>query len=132
MILSNFIGNASIIELLWVLNCFVGIALSVRNWREAMTDLRLVEHLTNGRHAIALGTLITESLILGKFTIFSILGIFSVALPSNTRVDSSHTDLFVALMLFVASLMLTGISAVNRRTSQYLLKYGVHARKEEE
>jgi hypothetical protein len=122
--LGNFIGNASFLELLWILNCFIGIGFSVRNWREALADYSTVEGLVNGRRTIAVSTLIIETLILCKFSIFSLLGIAATAIPSSE--SGSIVGLVFGLGFLIATVLLTAISAVNRHTTQYLMTYGIH------
>ena len=125
-LLGNWIGNASILEILWTLNSVLGIVISTRNWNSAWKDYRVIGGITNGRRAIAVGTLITETLIVAKFSIYIGIGLSAISLPNSD--PPNVIGIIVGTSLLVSSGLLTAISLVNRRTSQYLLKHGMQVR----
>lgn len=125
MLLHNLIGNASLLELLWTGNALFGLFLSIRNWRSALVDFTVLGGVTNGRRAIAIGTLVVEALISAKFCLYILVGAVAMNLPAG---GDTVIATLIGLVLLASSLMLTTISVVNRRVSDYLLKYGMHAR----
>lgn len=119
------IASASIIELIWILNAVVGMTLSQRNLREALTDYRALGDIRNGRRTIAVNTLTVESILLTKFFLYFVAGLFAITSPGG---PPSIVGIVVSMVLIIGSFLLTVISWSNRKTSGYLLSHGLQNR----
>lgn len=124
----SLIGNASFLEMFWTFNSIIGGFLSVRNWRSAFADYTIIGGITNGRRMIAVSTLIIETIILAKFALYLIIGIIALALPQAPPNQGTPVAVIIGFILVLATVGLTAISAINRRTSDYLIRYGMQTR----
>ena len=123
---TNLVATASVMELIWLLNATVGLTLSSRNFKDALTDYRALGKIQNGRRTIAVNSLILEGIISSKFLLYIIAGLF--AITADSVGPPSVVGMLVTTILVIGSILLTVISWSNRRTSQYLLAHGLQNR----
>lgn len=119
------IASASIIEMIWIINAVIGMTLSQRNLREALTDYRALGDIRNGRRTIAVNTLTVEAILLTKFFLYFVAGMLAVTTPGG---PPSFVGVVVSSVLIIGSFLLTVISWSNRKTSGYLLSHGLQNR----
>ena len=126
ILLRDFIGSVSIIELAWLLTAMAGIALAGLNAWEAILDYRALGGKRNGRRRIALGTVRREALRGLVNAIFLGIGMVAAFTPANP--NSTPLGVAVSLGLLIASVAYNLNSLMDRRDRLYLLRYGLQPR----
>ena len=122
----DLIGAASGFEILFLASALVGTYFSRLNLLESWQDWRALGSITNGRRAIALATIITETLLLSIHALYIIAALFAVTQhsPGNT----TAVGVLILSILVYASWAITAISVVSRRLRRYLSQYGMQPR----
>jgi hypothetical protein len=128
ILLQDAIGNASWIELAWILTALSGLYLSRLNGMEAMRDLQALGDVRNGRWRLAVGTLRRE-LVRGFVNVcFLMVGLIAAYYPANP--NPSLLGLAVSVVLLIASLSYNANSLLDRQDRVYLMRHGLQARDE--
>ena len=125
---TDLIGNASGFEILFLASALVGTWFSRMNLTESWRDFRALGGITNGRRAIAVATIVTETLLLSIHALYIIAALFAVTQPG--RSDTTAVGVLVLSILVYASWAVTGISIVSRRLRRYLNDHGLQPRDE--
>lgn len=125
---TDLVGHASGFELLFLASAILGVWFSRLNLAESWQDFRALAGIANGRRAIAVSNIITETLRLSIHALYVIAGLFAVT-QSNLRPSTASGVLILAILVY-ASWAITAISIVSRRTRLYLLANGLQARDE--
>jgi hypothetical protein len=125
---NDLIGAASGFEILVLASAVFGAWFSRINLSESWKDFRALGGITNGRRAIAVSNIVTETLRLSIHALYIIAALFAVTQhsPGNT----TPVGVLILSILVYASWALTAISVISRRTRLYLLAYGLQARDE--
>lgn len=124
----NWIGNASGFELLFLASALVGLYFSKLNITESWADYRALGGITNGRRAIAVATIIVETLLLSIHALYIIAALFAITQASSG--ETSPVGVLILSILVYASWAITAISIVSRRLRRYLNTYGLQPRDE--
>jgi hypothetical protein len=120
--------NASGFELLFLLSAIVGVWFSRLNMAEAWGDYRAIGGITNGRRAIALTTIVIETLLLSIHALYIIAGIVSTTIPASG--NATGLTVLILSILVNASWAVTAISIASRRLRHYLNDHGFQSRDE--
>lgn len=123
---TDLIGHASGFELLFLLSAVIGVWYSRINLAESWRDFRSLGGIANGRRAIAVSNIATETLRLSIHALYVIAGVFAVT-QSNLRPATPSGVLILSILVY-ASWAITAISIISRRTRLYLLTNGLQAR----
>lgn len=124
----SILGNASGFELLFLTSALVGVWFAGLNLSESVKDFRALGGISNGRRAIAVSNIATETLRLSIHALYIIAGLVAITIPSSGNA-TSLTVLILSILVY-ASWAVTAISYVSRRTRRYLLANGLQARDE--
>ena len=128
ILLRDFLGTASLIELLWVLAALGGLYLAGVNAWEAVLDFRALAGKRNGRYRLALGTIRREAIRGLVNAIFLGIGIVAVVTPASPY--STPLGVAVSLGLLLASVTYNANSALDRADRIYLMRHGLQSRDE--
>lgn len=123
---SDLLGHASGFELLFLVSALIGAYFSGLNIRESWADYRALGGITNGRRAIAVSMIVTETVRLTIHALYLIAVAFAVAQPAPEHVTA--VGVLIQAILVYASWAQTFISFTNRRTRIYLLAHGLQPR----
>ena len=123
---NNVIAKASVVELVWLFNATVGLTLSFRNLLEARADRKALGVISNGRRAIAINSIILETILTVKFSLYIVAGLFAIS--TSPTGPPTVTGTIVVFVLLTSAILLTIISWSNRRLSKYLLTHGLQNR----
>lgn len=124
----NLILHASGFELLFLVSALVGAWFSRLNMAESWRDYRALGGISNGRRAIAISNILTETLRLSIHALYVIAGLVAAAQPATGNA-TALTVLILSILVY-ASWAITAISIISRRTRLYLLSNGLQARDE--
>jgi hypothetical protein len=124
----SIFGNASGFELLFLASAFVGVWFSRVNMVESWGDYKALGGIANGRRAIAVASILTETLLLSIHALYIIAGIVAAFTPASGNA-TSLTVLILSILVY-ASWAVTAISIVSRRLRRYLTTFGLQARDE--
>jgi hypothetical protein len=122
----SILGNASGFELLFLASAVVGVWFSRSNLREAWADFRALGGIANGRRAIAVATIVSETLLLSIHALYIIAALFAVTQPGSG--NSTAIGVLILSILVYASWAITAISIVGRRLRRYLTTHGFQPR----
>lgn len=122
----DLIGHASGFEILFLISALVGTWFSRLNLSESWKDFRALGGITNGRRAIAVSNIVTETLRLSIHALYIIAALFAVT--QHSPGTTTAVGVLILSILVYASWALTAISVISRRTRLYLLAYGLQAR----
>lgn len=124
----HLIGNASGFELLFLASALVGVGFSRLNFAESWGDYRALGGITNGRRAVAVATIVIETLLLSIHALYIIAALFAVSQPNSGQ--TTAVGILILSILVYASWAITAISIISRRLRRYLTQYGLQARDE--
>ena len=124
----DLIGAASGFELLFLASAIVGAFFSRLNLSEAWSDWRALGGIANGRRAIAVATILVETLLLSIHALYIIAALFAVTQKSPG--PSTPVGVLILSILVYASWAITAISVISRRLRRYLSQHGMQARDE--
>ncbi len=124
----HLVGNATGFELLFLVSALIGVWFSRQNLAEAWGDHKALNGIANGRRAIALATIIVETLLLSIHSLYIIAALFAVSQPNGNEV--SAVGILIQSILVYASWAITAISIVSRRLRRYLNQFGLQPRDE--
>lgn len=125
---TDFLGNASGFELLFLTSALVGVWFSRLNFTEAWGDYKALGTITNGRRAIAVATIFSETLLLSIHALYIIAALFAVMQPATGQ--TTAVGVLILSILVYASWAITAISVVSRRLRRYLTQFGMQPRDE--
>ena len=121
----DILGNASGFELLFLASALIGIWFGRDNVREAWADYRSLGGIVNGRRAIAVASILTETIRLSIHGLYIIAGLVAVTIPAN---PTTTLGVLVLSILVYVSWAQTAIGYINRRLRDYLEAHGMQAR----
>lgn len=124
----DLIGPASGFEILFLASALIGVWFSRLNLSESVKDYRALAGITNGRRAIAVSNIVTETLRLSIHALYIIAALF--AMTQHSSGPTSPVGFLILSILVYANWAQTAISFVSRRTRIYLLQYGLQPRDE--
>ena len=124
----HLVGNATGFELLFLVSALVGVWFSRQNLAEAWGDHRALGGVANGRRAIALSTIVIETLLLSIHALYIIAALFAVFQPNPSQ--TTAVGILILSILVYASWAITAISIVSRRLRRYLTTFGLQPRDE--
>ena len=122
----SLIGHASGFELLFMLSAVLGVWFSRMNLHEAVHDFRALGGITNGRRAIAVATIVIETLLLSIHALYIIAALFAITQPAPST--TTAVGVLIQSILVYASWAITAVSIVSRRLRRYLSQFGLQAR----
>lgn len=128
ILLNDVLGNASLIELAWILTAAAGIFVAGLNALEATGDFRALGGVRNGRRRIAIGTIRREIIRMFVNVLFLPVGVVAAFIPANPH--STWLGVYISLTLLLASVAYNANSLLDRADRKYLMRYGIQARDE--
>lgn len=126
ILLRDMIGNASIIELIWIVTAVSGMYLARLNGVEAWHDFNALGGKQNGRRRIAIGSIRREVVRGFVNACFLVVGVIAALNPANP--NATVLGLVLALVLIMASVSYNVNSFLDRQDRIYLMRYGMSAR----
>ena len=128
ILLRDFLGTASLIELAWLLTAMAGLYLSGLNAWEAFLDYQSLGGKVNGRRRIAIGTVRREAVRGLVNAIFLGIGLVALVTPANP--NSTPLGVAVSVGLLLASVAYNANSYLDRADRVYLMTHGLQGRDE--
>ena len=123
----DILYNATGFELLFFLSALLGAWFSRKNFAEAWADFRALGGISNGRRAVAIGTIVVETILLSIHAFYIIASLIAITTPGTGRPPTAVGILLQSILVY-ASWGMTGISFTTRRVRQYLNLHGLQAR----
>ena len=121
ILLHDFIGTVSLIELLWTATAIGALIIGWRNYSEAREDLEALGETRNGAWRIARGNIRRErvrAIVNGSYLAF---GILAGTIPANPNPTAATVVISIGLTATCALLALN--SYYDRRDRLYLLQH---------
>lgn len=123
---SDLIYYASGFELLFLISAVIGAWFTRKNFWEAWTDFHALGGITNGRRAVAVGAIVTETILGSVHALYIIAALVAVNLPASGHV--TPVGILIQSILVYASWGMTAISYTSRRVRLFLLSHGLQGR----
>ncbi len=105
-------GNVEDIEVAFALIALVGLVFAIFNFRNARKDLGDLGDATNGRRTVAVGAVVTESVRIFAQTIFLVLGLLAMTIPSQPDIPNQPWNLIAIGIFFRWGLMFTAVAVM--------------------
>lgn len=123
----DILFNATGFELLFFLSALLGAWFSRKNFWEAWADFRVLGGISNGRRAVAMGTIVIETILGSIHTLYILASLVAVTIPASGQ-PSTVVGILLQSILVYASWGMTGISFTTRRVRHYLNEHGLQGR----